>query len=42
VALELKRHGLTRVRPLYGGLSSWMENDFPTEELKLPSRQTAS
>jgi hypothetical protein len=33
VALRLKRNGLTRVRPLSGGLNGWMEQRFPGEKL---------
>jgi rhodanese-related sulfurtransferase len=31
VALLLKRHGITRVRPLEGGLDAWVERGFPLE-----------
>jgi hypothetical protein len=34
VALKLKRTGITRVRPLHGGLGLWMDRSFPTTELK--------
>jgi len=33
VALRLKRNGITRVRPLYGGLNGWMQQQFPVEKL---------
>jgi len=33
VALRLKRHGITRVRPLLGGLGGWMDRRLPTEKL---------
>jgi hypothetical protein len=33
VALRLKRHGITRVRPLLGGLDLWVDRQFPTEPL---------
>jgi 3-mercaptopyruvate sulfurtransferase SseA len=33
VALRLKRHGLTRVRPLLGGLALWMDQKFPVEDI---------
>lgn len=33
MALQLKRNGITRVRPLQGGLDLWMDRRFPTEEL---------
>jgi hypothetical protein len=35
VALQLKRQGITRVRPLQGGFQLWMDQKFPTIELKL-------
>jgi 3-mercaptopyruvate sulfurtransferase SseA len=31
VALMLKRRGITRVRPLAGGLAGWKEKGFPLE-----------
>jgi hypothetical protein len=34
VALQLKRKGITRIRPLAGGLHLWMNREFPIEELK--------
>jgi len=37
VALQLKRNGITRVRPLKGGLNLWVDLQFPTEELKQSS-----
>jgi hypothetical protein len=39
VALQLKRQGITRVRPLHGGLELWMDRKFPTMELKLSSNE---
>jgi hypothetical protein len=33
VALRLKRHGITRVRPLLGGLGLWMDSRLPTVKL---------
>jgi 3-mercaptopyruvate sulfurtransferase SseA len=33
VALQLKRRGITRVRPLEGGLTRWMAQGFPVREL---------
>jgi hypothetical protein len=33
VALRLKRNGITRIRPLQGGLTLWMTREFPVEEL---------
>jgi len=39
VALQLKRSGVTRVRPLHGGLSLWMDREFPITEMKQSSRR---
>ena len=39
MALQLKRSGITRVRPLHGGLGRWMDKGFPVVELKLSARQ---
>lgn len=33
MALKLKRSGITRVRPLHGGIALWMDRAFPTTEL---------
>ena len=33
MALRLKRKGITRIRPLHGGLTLWMTREFPVEEL---------
>ena len=35
MALQLKRNGITRVRPLHGGIALWIDNAFPTTEVKL-------
>jgi 3-mercaptopyruvate sulfurtransferase SseA len=32
VALLLKRRGITRVRPLEGGLDAWRERGYPLEQ----------
>jgi len=40
VALLLKRSGITRVRPLHGGISLWMDREFPTAELRAPTVRT--
>jgi rhodanese-related sulfurtransferase len=37
VALRLKRRGITRVRPLAGGLAAWMALSFPVRELAAPA-----
>ena len=34
MALQLKRAGITRVRPLQGGLRLWMDHGFPVSEMK--------
>jgi 3-mercaptopyruvate sulfurtransferase SseA len=34
VALQLKRAGIMRVRPLQGGLHLWMDRGFPVTEMK--------
>jgi 3-mercaptopyruvate sulfurtransferase SseA len=39
VALKIKRAGITRVRPLHGGLALWMARAFPTTELKASADQ---
>jgi len=33
IALLLKKNGITRVRPLAGGVEAWRERNFPLEEL---------
>jgi rhodanese-related sulfurtransferase len=35
VALLLKRRGITRIRPLAGGLEGWRERGLPLESLSL-------
>ena len=37
MALALKRKGITRVRPLLGGLGAWLERQYPVERLQPPS-----
>lgn len=34
MALQLKRRGITRVRPLEGGLERWVALGFPVRELE--------
>ena len=44
MALRLKRYGVTRVRPLDGGLTRWMALNFPVRELvpaAIPALQTS-
>lgn len=33
MALLLKKNGITRVRPLAGGVEAWRERNYPLEEL---------
>jgi hypothetical protein len=33
VALLLKKRGITRVRPLQGGLEMWRELGYPVDEI---------
>jgi 3-mercaptopyruvate sulfurtransferase SseA len=33
VALQLRRQGISRVRPLAGGLEAWIAADFPLEAI---------
>ncbi len=33
MALLLQKKGITRVRPLLGGIDAWLANKFPTEAL---------
>ena len=40
MALRLKRRGITRVRPLEGGLERWKALGFPV--LELPARETGT
>ena len=34
MALKLKRQGITRVRPLQGGLRQWMDAAYPVSQIK--------
>jgi rhodanese-related sulfurtransferase len=33
VALQLRKIGITRVRPLEGGLDAWLERGYPVEKI---------
>jgi rhodanese-related sulfurtransferase len=33
VALALRRHGVTRVRPLAGGFPGWRDRGFPVQPI---------
>ena len=37
MALRLKNRGITRVHPLDGGMSRWMELSFPVDKLAVPA-----
>jgi len=39
VALRLRKAGITRVRPLLGGLQGWIDRGFPVESLPATSRE---
>jgi rhodanese-related sulfurtransferase len=41
VALLLKKRGITRVRPLTGGLAAWRARGFPTELRAAATAKTA-
>lgn len=34
-AMILQKHGITRVRPLLGGLDGWIERTFPTDRVQI-------
>jgi hypothetical protein len=36
VALQLARRGITRVRPLEGGLAGWIALGFPVRDVPVP------
>jgi len=42
VALQLRRRGITRVRPLAGGLAGWMALSFPVIDLATPESSGSS
>jgi len=41
VALQLKKRGITRVRPLQGGLDGWIALGFPVEKIVVAARVSA-
>jgi rhodanese-related sulfurtransferase len=41
VALQLKKRGITRVRPLQGGLDGWIAREFPVEKVAMVDSATA-
>jgi 3-mercaptopyruvate sulfurtransferase SseA len=42
VALQLKRLGVTRVRPLAGGFHGWRERGYPLQEFYVEMKAAAS
>jgi rhodanese-related sulfurtransferase len=40
VALLLRRQGITRIRPLEGGLEAWREHNYPVSNIKLTQIST--
>jgi rhodanese-related sulfurtransferase len=40
VALLLRRQGITRIRPLEGGLEAWRDHKYPVATLKLTQIST--
>jgi len=41
VALQLHKRGITRVRPLDGGLDGWIAREFPVEKIPVIHSATA-
>jgi rhodanese-related sulfurtransferase len=41
VALQLKKRGITRVRPLQGGLDGWIAREFPVEKIVIVNSVSA-
>jgi 3-mercaptopyruvate sulfurtransferase SseA len=42
VALQMKKAGIGRVRPLAGGLERWRALGYPTEPVELPAPDNVS
>jgi 3-mercaptopyruvate sulfurtransferase SseA len=40
VALLLRRQGITRIRPLEGGLEAWREHKYPVSNTRLTQIST--
>jgi rhodanese-related sulfurtransferase len=40
VALLLRKQGITRIRPLEGGLEAWREHKYPVSSFKLTQIST--
>jgi hypothetical protein len=41
VALQLQKRGITRVRPLLGGLDAWTALEYPVEKIALAAKANA-
>jgi rhodanese-related sulfurtransferase len=41
VALQLHKRGITRVRPLQGGLDAWIAREFPVEKIVVADSASA-
>jgi len=41
VALQLNRRGITRVRPLQGGLDGWLAREYPVDKIAVATTATA-
>jgi rhodanese-related sulfurtransferase len=41
VALQLQKRGITRVRPLLGGLDAWTALDYPVEKVVVADKASA-
>jgi len=41
VALKLNKLGITRVRPLAGGLDAWIELEYPVDEVPVAAVASA-
>jgi len=38
VALQLRKRGITRVRPLLGGLDAWTALEYPVERVVMAAK----
>jgi len=42
VALQLKRRGVIRVRPLDGGIAQWIASSLPVSDLVVPATESSA
>jgi 3-mercaptopyruvate sulfurtransferase SseA len=42
VALLLKKSGITRIRPLLGGLEAWRERGYPLDTVTITEQSTTT